>query len=69
MMAGKIAGMVLLLLLLLLLVLLAVVIIRAALIRPTRAAEAKVKLDESGRAGEYGQQLARMIQKETVSSR
>ena len=68
-MAGKIAGMVLLLLLLLLLVLLAVVIIRAVLIRPTRAAEAKVKLDESGRAGEYGQQLARMIQKETVSSR
>ena len=44
-------------------------VIKAALPKPTPAREAKVALDVSPRAGEYGQRLAKMIQVETVSCR
>lgn len=44
-------------------------VLRAAMLKPTAAKEAKVVLDESPRATEYGQQLAKMIRVETVSAR
>ena len=46
-----------------------IVLTRAILLKPTSAKTAKVALDESERATEYGKQLAKMIQKETISSR
>lgn len=55
--------------LLILAVLVAVVLVRAALLKPTAAKEAKVKLDDSDRAKEYGEKLAKMVRKETISSR
>ena len=55
--------------LLLLVVLIAVVLLRAVLLKPTPAKSAKVQLDDSDRAKEYGQKLAKMVQKETISSR
>lgn len=51
------------------LLLAAVVSVRAALLRPTPAKTAKIELDNSERAVEYGKRLAKMIQKETISSR
>jgi len=60
---------VLLLILALLIVLTAVVLLRAAMLKPTAALNAKVELDETPRAEEYGKRLAEMIRQETVSSR
>lgn len=42
---------------------------RASMLKPTAAKIAKPQLDESPRAEEYGRRLAKMVQKETVSSR
>lgn len=60
---------ILLVILLILVILVAVVLLRAAMLKPTSALTAKVELDETPRAEEYGKRLAQMIQKETVSSR
>ena len=60
---------ILLAILLLLLVLIAVVLLRTVLLKPTSAKEAKVPLDNSERAAEYGKKLSVLVQKETVSSR
>ena len=53
----------------LLILIAAIVLIRVITLKPTSAKEAKVQLDESIRSVEYGKQLARMVQKETISSR
>ncbi len=53
----------------LLLVLLTVVLLRALLLKPTAAKTAKVVLEDTERAVTYGQSLAKMVQKETISSR
>lgn len=45
------------------------IICRALLLKPTTAATAKVNLDTSPRADEYGEKLAKMIQRETISFR
>ncbi|MEE1086768.1 MAG: M20/M25/M40 family metallo-hydrolase [Schaedlerella sp.] len=50
-------------------VLVAIVLLHALYIKPTSAKTATVNLDSSPRAEEYGRQLARMIQHETISSR
>ena len=47
----------------------AFILFRTILMKPTRAKDAKIELDTSSRASEYGQALARMVQHETVSSR
>ena len=60
---------VLLVILALLAVLILVVVLRAALLKPTAAKTAEVKLDESPRAEEYGKRLADLVRMETVSSR
>ena len=60
---------ILLMILLLLVVLIVVVLLRTLLLKPTPAKETKVTLDTSDRAVEYGQKLAKLVQKETVSSR
>ncbi len=49
--------------------LLVIALVKALLLKPTSAKEAKVTLDTSVRAEEYGKQLAKMIQCETISSR
>ena len=55
---------------LLVLVVLAVIVVgRALLLKPTPAMTAKVQPEDSERAREYGKKLAKMIQKETISSR
>lgn len=59
----------LLIILFLLIALIAVVLIRTFALKPTPAKDVKVKLDDSARSTEYGKRLARMIQKETISSR
>jgi carboxypeptidase PM20D1 len=46
-----------------------IVLTRTILLKPTSAQTAKIALDESERATVYGKQLAKMIQKETISSR
>ena len=60
---------ILLAILLLLVALIAVVLLRTVLLKPTSAKEAKVLLDNSERAVEYGKKLSALVQKETVSSR
>lgn len=45
------------------------VLIKTALVKPTSAKNAKVKLDESQRSIDYGKQLSKMVQKETISFR
>lgn len=55
--------------LLLLAVLIFIVIFRTVLLKPTSAKEAKVTLDTSERAVEYGKKLSALIQKETISGR
>lgn len=55
--------------LLLILLLAAVVLIRTLRLKPTPAKMANIELDNSHRAREYGRRLAKLIQKETVSSR
>ena len=49
--------------------LLLICVIRTLLIKPTAAKTAKVTLDESPRAENYGKRLAEMIRCETISSR
>ena len=46
-----------------------VVVLRAFLLKPTEAKTVKFELDTSERAIEYGKQFARILQKETISSR
>ena len=59
-----------LLIILLAVVLLAFILIaKALLLKPTSAKTAKIILDESERAVNYGKILSKMVQKETVSSR
>ncbi len=50
-------------------VLLAVLVVRTLLLKPTSAYSARVNLDMSDRAKAYGNKLAKLLQKETVSSR
>ena len=50
-------------------VFLAFLLIKTALVKPTAAKTAKVHLDESPRAKKYGEMLARMVRKETISAR
>lgn len=52
-----------------LVLLLVVALVRAMLLKPTSAKTATVTLDTSERAKRYGERLAKMIRKETVSSR
>lgn len=61
-------GMVMILLLALLLLAI-IVLAKALMLQPTPAKTAKVTLDESPRATQYGAMLAKMIQQETISSR
>ena len=56
-------------LLLIIVLLAAIVIVKAMLLKPTSAKTAKIVLDESERAVNYGKTLSKMVQKETVSSR
>ena len=56
-------------LLLIIVLLAAIVIAKAMLLKPTSAKTAKIVLDESERAVNYGKTLSKMVQKETVSSR
>lgn len=42
-------------------VLILIVVLRAVMLKPTEAKEAKVKLDTSQRSVEYGKRLAKMI--------
>ncbi len=65
----KILGIVLLVALLLIVGLLLVAVIKTLLTKPNEAATAKVQLDNSERAVEYGKKLAKMIRCETVSYR
>lgn len=53
----------------LIIILLILVLMRAVLLKPTPAQTAKVELDDSPRAEKYGNQLAQLVQKETISSR
>ena len=50
-------------------VLVAIVLIRTVTLKPTAAKTAKVPVDNTERAVEYGKKLSRMVQKETVSFR
>ena len=50
-------------------ILISIVIIRALMLKPTSAKEAVVTLDTTERSIEYGKKLARMVRKETISSR
>lgn len=49
--------------------LVAIVLIRTATLKPTSAKTAKVPVDNTDRAIEYGEKLSKMVQKETVSFR
>ena len=49
--------------------LVAIVLLRTIMLKPTTAKSANVQLDEGPRAGKYGKQLAKLVQKETISSR
>lgn len=55
--------------LLVILLLAAVVLIRTLRLKPTAAKKAVISLEKSERASNYGQRLARMIRKETISAR
>ena len=61
--------MVLWIILALLAVLVGIVLLRTVLLKPNEAKTAEVILDTSERSIVYGKQLAKMIQKETISSR
>ena len=63
------AGYILFGILILILLLAAVLLIRTCMQKPTPAKTAKVELQDNDRAREYGERLARMVRKETVSSR
>ena len=60
---------ILLFILILLIIVAAIILLRAVLLKPTSAKEAKVTLDTSERSILYGQQLSKMVQKETISFR
>ena len=60
---------ILLILAALLVLLLVIVLLKTLLLKPTSAKEAKVQLDTSERAVEYGKKLSTLVQKETISSR
>ena len=62
-------GSILLGIFIIILVLAAVLVVRTCSRQPTPAMTASVELDKGPRAREYGEQLSKMIQKETVSSR
>lgn len=62
-------GSILLGIFIIILVLAAILVVRTCSRQPTEAMNAIVELDKGPRAQEYGSQLAKMIQKETVSSR
>lgn len=62
-------GNIILAIVILILLLAAAVIVRTCMLQPTSAMTAKVELQENERAREYGEALAKMIRKETVSSR
>ena len=62
-------GSILLGIFIIILVLVAVLVVRTCSRQPTPAMTASVELDKGPRAREYGEQLSKMIQKETVSSR
>lgn len=47
----------------------AVILLRTAMLKPTPAKTAKIELDNSERAVNYGKRLAKLIQIETISSR
>ena len=49
--------------------LVATLLLRTVMLKPTEAKTAKVELDTSERSVTYGKQLAKMIRKETISSR
>lgn len=51
------------------LILVAILLFRTVTLKSTEAMNTKIKLDTSERSVEYGKQLARMIQQETISSR
>ena len=55
--------------LLFMLLIVAVVLLRTFSLKPTAAKTAKIELDNSELAREYGRRLSKMIQKETISSR
>jgi len=46
-----------------------IVLLRAVMLQPTSAKTTKVSFDTGNRSIEYGKQLAKMVQKETISSR
>ena len=50
-------------------VLIAIVLIRTLTLKPTPAKTLKLEFEKSERATKYGQQLAKMVQDETISSR
>ena len=50
-------------------ILIVVVLANALLLKPTSARTAKVQVEEGPRAEQYGKQLARLVQKETISGR
>lgn len=52
-----------------LVLLIAIVLIRTITLKPTAAKTVKLEFEKSERAEKYGQQLAKMIQDETISSR
>lgn len=52
-----------------LLILIAIVLFRAWMLKPTEAFFAKVHLKNDKKAQEYGKKLAKLVQKETISSR
>ena len=51
------------------LLIVAVVLFRTLSLKPTAAKTAKIELDHSELAREYGRRLSKMVQKETISSR
>ena len=53
----------------LVLIFIAVLIIRTVSLKPTKALTAKVELDTTERAEEYGKKLASLVRNETISSR
>lgn len=62
-------GNIILAIVILILLLAAAVIVRTCMLQPTSAMTAKVELQENERSRGYGEALAKMIRKETVSSR
>lgn len=60
---------ILIIVLVLVLLVAGIVLARTCTLKPTAAQNATVSLDTSDRAKEYGEQLAKLVKKETVSSR